>query len=126
MAENEQSDNKPQLVKSGRRLNLALSLLLVAAIAAGGFWYWQYHRSQEKNPDVQQKRWSQELSKIVILPHEKPLITTVLDKSKLTNKTLQAQAQNGDRLYIFSKAKQLILYRPNDKKIVNMLTIQSN
>ncbi|MET1033133.1 MAG: hypothetical protein ABWX94_01395 [Candidatus Saccharimonadales bacterium] len=111
--------------RRGRRLNIILSVLLVIAVIAGGFWYWQYHKTADKNPESEQRRWTSELSKVIIMPDEKPLITTVLDKTKLTNETLASQAQNGDRLYIFAKSERLVLYRPADKRVVNMLTIQT-
>lgn len=110
--------------RRGRTLNIVLFILLLVALGAGGFWFYQYRQSLAKNPEVQQQRWAAELASVAILPSEKPLITTVLDKTKLTNKTLERQAENGDRLYIFSKAKQLILYRPSEKKVVTILTIQ--
>jgi hypothetical protein len=61
---------------------------------------------------------------VAFVPNETPVITTVLDKTKLTNKSLATHATNGDRLYIFSKAKRIMLYRPSTHQVVDMLTIQ--
>lgn len=128
MSEIKQIDSNQSIKTSrrkGRRLNVILSILLIIAVVVGGFWYWQYHKTADKNPESEQRRWTSELSKVIVMPDEKPLITTVLDKTKLTNETLASQAQNGDRLYIFAKSERLVLYRPADKRVVNMLTIQT-
>lgn len=102
-----------------------LSILLVVAIGAGGFWYWQYRQSVAKSPQAEQQRWKDELDAVAIAPKEEPVVTTVLDKNKLTNETLRSQAQNGDRIYIYAKNKRIILYRPAQQRVVNMLTIQT-
>src|SRR5262245_20260942 len=110
----------------GSRIIWVLSVLMVIAVIGGLFVYWQYRKTLDKNPEAEQQRWTSELGSVMIMPTEKPMITTVLDKTKLNNKTLSEQAQNGDRLYIFSRAKRVVLYRPTLKKVVNILIIQTN
>lgn len=108
-----------------KRLTIvAFTLLLIAAAGGCIFWYRQYHRVLAKSPDNQQKQWTNELSELIVAPNEQPLITTVIDKTKLTNATLAHEAKNGDRLYIFAKSHRIVLYRPSDGKVVDMLTIQ--
>lgn len=129
MADDQQlSAAEPQQIPRPRRRKITwlLSALLVLAIAASGFWFVQYREAQANNPSTQQKQLVSQLSKLIEMPSGQPVITTVIDKSKLTNKTLASQAQNGDRLFIFAKSKRLVLYRPSDKKVVDMLTIQTN
>lgn len=47
-----------------------------------------------------------------------PVILTVEDKTKATQPFLQ-QAENGDKVLLYYKAKKSILYRPSEKRIVH-------
>lgn len=118
------SEPKKKRSLAKRLTAIAFTLLLIAAAGGCVFWYRQYHRVLAKSPDNQQKQWATELSELIVTPNEQPLITTVIDKSKLTNTTLAHEAKNGDRLYIFAKSHRIVLYRPSDGKVVDMLTIQ--
>jgi hypothetical protein len=109
-----------------RWLTRTLVILLVVALAASGFWFAQYRKALRNNPATQQQQLVTQLSKLIEMPSGQPVITTVIDKSKLTNPTLASLAHNGDRLFIFTKSKRLVLYRPSDKKVVDMLTIQTS
>lgn len=60
------------------------------------------------------------VSSLAILPqNETPALATVTDKSKLQTPFLQ-QADNGDRILIYEKAKKVIIYRPSINKIVDI------
>ena len=60
----------------------------------------------------------------VVLPEgETPTVATVNDVSKLKDQVFFQNAQNGDKVLIFSQAKTAILYRPSDKKIVEYAPI---
>lgn len=121
-----QKQSEPSVKNKKHKLLYGMVIFLLV-VSAGGcvFWYQQYHQALAKNPNNQQKDWVNQLADTVVMPDEQPLITTVLDKSKLTNATLASEAKNGDRLYIFAKSHRIILYRPIDKKVVDMLTIQA-
>ncbi len=49
---------------------------------------------------------------------ETPVITTIKDVEKLKADPFFADATNGDRLVIFQVAKQAILYRESERKII--------
>lgn len=60
-----------------------------------------------------------QLSKIMQVPSEKPVIATVKDKDALkAQQTFFAQAENGDKLVVFQTARKAILYRPSSGKII--------
>lgn len=62
----------------------------------------------------------EEVGKIYALPKdETPTIATVIDKEKLKDQPFFANAQNGDKILIYTKAKKAIVYRPKEKVIVN-------
>lgn len=54
-----------------------------------------------------------------ILPtDEQPAMATISDKSKVTTDFLK-QAENGDKVLIYQKAKKVIIYRPSIDRIVD-------
>jgi hypothetical protein len=109
---------------SPRRFITILVILLVILAAASVLLFAKYRHATADNPARKQQRLTAELGQVVELPPEQPIISTVLDKSKLSNQALASRAHDGDTLFIFPKSKRLILYRPNDKKVVDMLNIQ--
>ena len=65
-----------------------------------------------------------EVKAYVVLPQgETPTVATVNDVSKLKDQVFFQNAQNGDKVLIFSQAKTAILYRPSAKKIVEYAPI---
>lgn len=98
------------------------AIILVLSIIAG-FFYVQY-QNLKKNPDqitkAENEALVEEVGKIYDLPKdETPTIATVIDKEKLKDQPFFANAQNGDKIPIFTKSKKAIVYRPKEKVIVN-------
>jgi len=108
-------------------IGLILILLFLAAIAAGYYYYNSYNKLL-KNPDIitkQEVDWLKEKAgKLMQLPtDEDPSIATVLDKTKLKDQAFFANAENGDKILIYTKAKKAILYRPSINKIIEIMPI---
>ena len=80
--------------------------LVVAALAF--FFYAQYNKTKallnQKDAAVKEaKSLIEEVSKLAILPSkEQPTIATVQDKTKLQNQTFFSQAENGDKVLIYT------------------------
>jgi hypothetical protein len=63
----------------------------------------------------------QRVGKLMVLPTgESPTIATVTDKTELTSQAFFKDAQNGDKLLVYTIAKKAILYQPSSNKIVNI------
>ncbi len=102
-------------------IGLGVIILVLSVIA--GFFYVQY-QNLKKNPDqitkAENEALVEEVGKIYDLPKdETPTIATVIDKEKLKDQPFFANAQNGDKILIFTKSKKAIVYRPKEKVIVN-------
>lgn len=105
---------------------LILTLIFAGAIAAGVYYYQSYQKLL-KNPEIvttQEVSWLQEsVGKLILLPNETPSTATVLDKGKLKDQAFFTNAENGDKILIYSTAKKAILYRPSINKIIEVMPL---
>ncbi len=70
------------------------------------------------------KQLNSEVGKLIELPtDETPTVATVVDASKVKSQAFFANAQNGDRVLLYSKSSKAILYRPSTKKIIEVAPI---
>jgi type II secretory pathway pseudopilin PulG len=112
--------------KSLTLISLILVVVLLLASLPAYYFYNQYKIAQQvKNPtaaaEEQIKSLTAEVGKILLLPtSEAPTIATVSDKTKLTGQQFFTNAENGDKVLIFTNAKKAILYRPSLKKIIEV------
>ncbi len=110
-------------------------LLTVVVLAAVGFFAYQYiHTRNElnkaKNPEQAAKQETQdildEISQYLELPSdEQPTTATVSNKEKLQSQPFFENAENGDKVIVYAKAQQAILYRPSTKKIIEFAPVNS-
>lgn len=64
------------------------------------------------------------VSKLVELPSgEQPTVATVQDVSKLQNQAFFKNAQNGDKVLIYTEAKRAILFRPSTNKVLEIAPV---
>ena len=109
-----------------RILSKLLFLTLVVILLATSVVLYLKYQEASKKADAAQadQQLIEHVAQMVIVPTEQPSVATVLDKSKLTNKELAERAENDDKLILYAKSKKVILYRPSQQKIVDILTIQ--
>ncbi len=68
-----------------------------------------------------------EVSLLIALPtDEKPTIATVSDVSKVQDQPFFKNAKNGDKVLIYTNAKKAILYRPTEKRIIEVGAVNIN
>lgn len=83
-----------------------------------------------KNKPVDKSRETADLIKkvsvLITLPKEVPSVATVADKSKLSDQSFFKNAENGDKVLIFTDAKKAYLYRPSSNKIIEVGPININ
>ena len=110
-------------------------MVLVVLLFTGGIGYGVYRYvalSQEvtrlkSDPQASQEAIKEEIKKLVdqvgkliAVPDETPTVATVSDSEKLKPNPFFQNAQNGDKVLIFTSAKKAIIYRPNDNKIIEV------
>lgn len=111
--------------KKKSKLVIVLVTVIVILLVVGGFFTYKYINTVNNDPTHQAQALVDSMSRYIDLPKEQPTVATIVDRTKLSSQALRDQAQNGDKLLIYSKAKRIILYRPSISKVVTMLTIQT-
>jgi hypothetical protein len=109
---------------------IVIVVILVIAALPSYYYYNQYHKAQLllQNPKAsataEVTSLVDKVGKLMELPSsETPTIATVSDITKLTGQTFFAKAKNGDKVLIFTQAKEAILYRESLDKIIQVAPI---
>jgi len=115
------------------KIIIGVALLVVLAAAPAVYFYKQYQRDQLRinNPTEYAKEDAQStvtaVSKLMILPTgEDPTLMQVTDVSKLKDQPFFQNAQNGDKVLVYTQARKAILYRPSVNKIIDVAPINVN
>jgi hypothetical protein len=132
----------PRSANSGKLFGLAFVTILLALVVIGlSFWAWKLHASRndlqadvtslnakvstiEANPQVLVQQQTDALLKrvgaLMTLPaSEVPTIADVSDVSQARQQsTFFSTAANGDKVLMYAKAGEAILYRPSTNKII--------
>ncbi|HUD19971.1 MAG TPA: LytR C-terminal domain-containing protein [Patescibacteria group bacterium] len=101
------------------------TIIVIIALVPSIYFYHQYQQAQLRltNPSIfaqqEVKSLVADVGKLMTLPtDETPTIATVQDKDKLKGQAFFSHAQNGDKVLIYTNAKEAILYRPSLGKII--------
>lgn len=129
MASESSSESRKSFGFGGKSLMLTgvFVFVLVAALGAAMYYFMQYQQSQQllksptQNAEQEVKATIEEVGRLIVLPEdERPKVATVSDVNKLKSQPFFANAKNGDRVLIYTKAQKAILYDPIQKKIVEV------
>lgn len=108
---------------------------MIALIIVGLLVFFVYEYAHTKNqleklsnPKTATESATQQLvdsvGKLVQLPaNETPTIATVNDAAKLKNQAFFANAQDGDKVLIYSKSGRAVLYRPSTNRVIEYSTV---
>lgn len=108
---------------------LVSGVVIFVLVATCGYWYLQYRQAvanQQQSDNAQIATLTARLGKTIVLPSGQPAVVNVVDKTKLTDPQLAAQAENGDQLLIYATARRVILYRPSAQKVIDMFHITTS
>ena len=106
-------------------------LIIGVLVIVSGFLFWQYHEAQNKLQFTTGTADSQQVSlliakvrRLVIVPStETPTIATVVHADKLRSQSFFANSEDGDKVLVYSKEKEAILYRPSTNQIVTIAPV---
>jgi len=105
-------------------LTVALGAVALGATAVAGFYYKQ---SKQPTPqttaagNIPAEDIIQRVSALYNLPgNEEPTIAQIQHQDKLKDQAFFSNAQNGDSILIYPKAKLAIIYRQSTNKIINI------
>ncbi|MBI3385615.1 hypothetical protein HY031_00865 [Candidatus Gottesmanbacteria bacterium] len=108
----------------------AILVILVAASVPSVYFYTKYQKARQQlaNPAELSREQTNQLigavGKLMELPSdEQPTIATVTDAEKLRTQAFFTNAQNGDRVLIYTTAKKAILFRPSINKIIEVAPV---
>ena len=112
-------------------INAVSLLLVVISVIVSVYYYNQYSRTKllMSNPNLAAKEESDAVTKklgvLMELPKdEQPTVVTVLDTTKLQGQAFFKNAKNGDKVVVYSKIAEAILYRPTTNMIINVAPVQ--
>lgn len=116
---------KIQPIISHRYFHIFITLVAIVGVGASGFFYLQYQKAQKIviNSNLVEEQEIKDLvkkvSRLMLLPtDEEPTVATVSDFNKLKDQPFFKNAQNGDKLLIYTNAKTAILYDPKKDLIL--------
>ena len=104
---------------------IVLAGLLLIAVSVAGYFYWQYRNSKPGVAEAKEtKALTETIGELMLLPEgEEPTLATVTDREKLADQPFFQKAENGDKVLIYSNSGRAILYRPSQKKIVDVTAV---
>lgn len=112
---------------------VTLGAVLLVTLGAGGIYAIIKQKpewlglNQQKSPEQIQsevEKLVSEVDKILELPtDETPTVATVTDIEKVKDQAFFRLAQQGDKVLVYTRSKKAILYRPSQKKIMEVGTI---
>jgi len=124
---------KPSITLN-RRQQIA-SLIVVLALIIGPSYFF-YHKYQQANQQLlgssqQTAAQSQKLTNLIgahlLLPvGDQPTIATITDTSTLKDQPFFINAKVGDKVLIYSQARETILYRPSTGKVIEIAHLGVN
>jgi type II secretory pathway pseudopilin PulG len=133
MTDESTSETQVKIIENlkGNKALVIIIIIIVLAVAVlpSYYFYSQYKKTQSllTNPTAslaaEAKQVVDEVGKLMVLPTtEQPTIATVSDVTKLADQPFFANAQNGDKVLIYTQAKKAILFRESIDKIIEVAT----
>lgn len=103
-------------------------LCVLLLISLGGNAYFAYEKFVLPDPrgssEEEIAQLIEDVGKVLVLPSdETPTTATVTDPEKLRDQSFFAKAEVGDRVLIYQNTGKAILWRPSEKRVIEVSTI---
>jgi hypothetical protein len=127
--EKKEESKKSSANKMIRVILLSLGTLVFLGSAGASIFFYSKYRMALKNtiaePKSETQIISEKIGQIFDLPQEEPTLATITDTEKLKGQAFFQNAQNGDKVLLYSKAQKAILWRPTVSKIIEVSSLSS-
>jgi hypothetical protein len=104
---------------------VVIGLLCTYALIMGAI-YKNQIASQKKAQAKEEKQTVDKIAKLLRLPDENPIITTVYNEKDFENNNLFRPVKKGDKILLFINAKQAVIYRPSNNQVIEVLPVKAN
>ncbi len=112
------------LFKKPRRVLVGTLAVLAILGILGTVYFYHRYETIKKDPNAEKQAevssLVREVGQLMLLPGEAPTVATVLDTKVLKGQPFFQNAKNGDKVLVFVNARQAVLYRPAERKIINV------
>lgn len=111
--------------RSPRTVLVIVLLSLVLASSATAFYFWSKTKNAQANPQKTAQNEVENLvsrvGELIVLPlGEEPTVATVTDPEQLKEEAFFANAKQGYKVLIYTKARKAILYDPAQHKVIEV------
>jgi hypothetical protein len=112
--------------KKSSKLNKILFALIVISAGVAGYFYNQNNQiTADPNKAAAEEiaRVVAKVGKLMVLPNETPSMATVVDPKELSKEAFFAKANVGDKVILYPNARKVILYNPDQNRIIEVATL---
>ncbi len=112
------------------RVLVAIAFFL--ALLPSGYFFTRYQQAKSllQNPqaltNIETNKIKNKVALLMVLPSEEPTLATVSNAKKLKDQPFFKNAENGDKVLIYTNSRKAILYRPSINKIIEVAPININ
>lgn len=112
-----------------KKIQIALgALCLLALVGTVSYYYYLHKNPLPQDPTIiyakKVKAMTDQVSKYTALPtDEEPVIATISDKKVLPNEQFFKNAEDGDKILLYKKHKEAILFRPSTEKVITIAAL---
>jgi hypothetical protein len=109
---------------------IAIVILVLVVLSGTTIYFYRQWKEIKTSPQVSAQKEANliigKISRFMDLPTgEEPTLATVTNVEKLKDQPFFANAQNGDKALVYSKAGKAILYRPSTNRIIEVISLSS-
>jgi hypothetical protein len=105
--------------------SIAATLVLISALFIMGIWWRNIQNSNYEALKQENSSLVEKIGKLLDLPSETPIITTISNKDDFKDKTFFNKIETGDKLLVYLNADQAIFYRPSSNTVTMMLPVSA-
>lgn len=103
-------------------------IFVIGGLSVSSFYFYQQYKktsAKQAQTDTRDEltKLTDEIKSFMLLPDEVPTLATVTDVEQAKSQPFFAKALNGDKVLIYINAKKAILYRPSEKKIIEVANV---